>query len=67
MKTSPDEDDEDYECEIKPDGTKVCRKKIEGGGEIHLGKVKNISCRENPRTGTWECSARTSSKKVPHV
>lgn len=61
------DEDERYECEDKPDGTRVCRLKDEGKSDIHLGKVKSISCRENTRAGTWECSARTTSKKVPKV
>lgn len=58
------DDDEDLECEII-DGNKVCRPKKKP--DIHLGTVKHIACRENPRTQTWECTAKTSSKKVPQV
>lgn len=58
-------DEEDEECETKPDGTRVCTKKKKTSPKF--GSIKSLRCVKNERAGTYECDVRTTSKQSPEV
>lgn len=58
-------DEEDEECETKPDGSRVCHKKKKG--KPRFGQIESLRCVKNSRTQEYKCDVRTTSKDNPEV